>query len=194
MFLKGLLLGNILTFLSSYKQMLIHIMPDLLAKAAFHQQGINPSWLTSKAQQSSWHTKGNLAYCHCSDFIVLLLQYSYWLWVDPTQFLWSVHKKKSWGIVLHLHLELDANYTTSNIKQTSQTQEKIEHTLSLLWTMFPWINYTEDTKEEGNVMTLLMWPWILCRVLSGCPFSPPGYILAWKWSKNDTTNQLIRNP
>lgn len=43
MFLKGLLLGHILTFLSSYKQMLIHITPDLLAKAAFHQQGINPS-------------------------------------------------------------------------------------------------------------------------------------------------------
>lgn len=42
MFLKELLLGNILAFLSSYKQMLIHIMPDLLAKAALHQQCINP--------------------------------------------------------------------------------------------------------------------------------------------------------
>lgn len=77
MFLKELLLGNILAFLSSYKQMLIHIMTDLLAKAALHQQCINPSCLIGKAQQICWHIKGKLAYCLCSDFIVLFLQYSY---------------------------------------------------------------------------------------------------------------------
>jgi len=35
MFLKGLLLGNILYFLYSYKQMFIYIMPDLLVRLLF---------------------------------------------------------------------------------------------------------------------------------------------------------------
>lgn len=162
--------------------MLIHITPDLLAKAAFHQQGINPSWLTGKAQQLSWHAKGKLAYYHCGDFIVLLLQYSYWFWWTQLSFFDLFTRRSSEGLYFVLRAGCKLHHIQYKAS-LSKTRRDWAHPVSFVDNVSLNKLYWGYKRRRKCYDFANVTQHSLCRILSGCLFSPPGSILSWEWSE-----------